>query len=99
MLKADREVRLTPIEYRLLLHMASNVGISLSRDRLIEVAWGPGLFLENERTVDVHIRHLREKLESNPAAPALIQTVRGFGYRLVVETADVQQRHPDVKKS
>ena len=75
-------VQLTPIEYRLLACMALNLDIPLSRERLIEGAWGGDIYLEDVRTVDVHIRHLREKLEDDPAAPTLIETVRGFGYRL-----------------
>lgn len=75
------EVILTPIELKLLLHFLNNPGISMSRNTLIEAVWGYGYALEDERTVDVHIRHLREKLEENPSAPRFIITVRGFGYR------------------
>lgn len=77
-----QEVPLTPIELRLLTTFLRNRGISLSRGQLISAAWGEAVFLEDERTVDVHIRHLREKIEPDPSSPTLIQTVRGHGYRL-----------------
>ena len=80
--KGKNKVALTPIEYRLLHCLAQNPGTTLSRGRLIEEAWGHDMFLEDERTVDVHIRHLREKIEDSPGNPDLIETVRGFGYRL-----------------
>lgn len=85
-LRVTREgepIDLTPIEFRLLAHLARNPDIPLTRERLIEAVWGPNIFLEDERTVDVHIRHLREKLEDDPANPRFIHTVRGIGYRFV----------------
>lgn len=82
-----REVRvdgesvvLKPQEYTLLLALASDPGAALSRDRLIARAWGFD-FSGNERTVDVHIRRLRAKLEE-PFGLALVETLHGFGYRL-----------------
>lgn len=79
----DEEVLLTPIEFRLLLTLAERPGITLSRDVIIDQVWGPGYVLEDERTVDVHIRHLREKIEPDPANPVFIVTVRGYGYRFM----------------
>ena len=82
--KGDAVAALTPVEYKLLLTLATHADMPLSRERLIEEVWGYNIFLADERTVDVHIRHLREKLEEEPSKPVLIQTVRGFGYRLCI---------------
>ena len=76
------EVSLTPIEYKLLVALASSPDRAFSRAQLIRAGWGESIFLEDERTVDVHIRHLREKLEDDPARPAIVETIRGFGYRM-----------------
>jgi len=82
-----REVRLNgqplslkPKEYELLLFLARHRGQVVSRDHIFERVWGWG-FSGGSRTVDVHIRWLREKLEPIPAQPARIVTVRGAGYR------------------
>ena len=80
-----REIHLTPIELKVLLCLVENAGATLTRPVLIEAAWGQGYFLEEERTVDVHIRHLREKIETDPSLPELIQTVRGYGYRFIAK--------------
>ena len=73
-------VRLKPKEFDLLLFLARNKGIALSRDLILERVWG-WTFDGNSRTVDVHVRWLREKLETDPADPRRIVTVRGIGYR------------------
>lgn len=78
---ASEEIFLTPIETRILLYFLDNPNQVVTRQQIITAVWGEQIFLEDERTVDVHIRHLREKLESDPANPQFIQTVRGFGYR------------------
>lgn len=79
--RSGSEIFLTPIEFKLLTYLLENRDIPLSRDRLIEQVWGDSINLEDPRTVDVHIRHLREKLEDDPSSPAHIKTVRGFGYK------------------
>jgi two-component system alkaline phosphatase synthesis response regulator PhoP len=61
--------------------MASEPGVVFSRERLLERVWGYGEYLEG-RGVDVHIRHLREKLGDDATAPRFIETVRGAGYRV-----------------
>ncbi|MCZ7571048.1 MAG: response regulator transcription factor [Ardenticatenaceae bacterium] len=76
----EREVILSPKEFDLLAELMRNPGIALSRDLLLERVWGYEWEGDN-RTVDVHIRWLREKIEPDPSAPTLIQTVRGIGYR------------------
>ncbi len=73
-------VHLKPKEYELLLFLAQNKNIALSRDLILERVWGWD-FDGESRTVDVHVRWLREKIEDDPARPTRIVTVRGVGYR------------------
>ncbi|HEX2171483.1 MAG TPA: response regulator transcription factor [Dehalococcoidia bacterium] len=80
--RGGRGVDLTPIEFRLLRHLAVHSGRPITRDALIEAVWGYSSDLGNDRTVDVHVRHLREKLEDDPATPRHLLTVRGVGYKL-----------------
>jgi len=77
----DRPVDLTYVEFELVRTMASRPGRVFSRQALLEALWGDYAYRE-PRTIDVHVRHLREKLEPDPHEPQLIQTVRGVGYRL-----------------
>jgi DNA-binding response OmpR family regulator len=77
----DKELVLSPREYSLLEIFVSNPKRVYSRDELIEKVWGLD-FDGDTKTVDVHICWLRQKLEEDPSKPKLIQTVRGFGYRL-----------------
>lgn len=74
-------VELTPIEFRLLYHLTSHPHQPFTRSQLIEQVWGYDSSVEAERTVDVHIRHLRQKLEADPAQPRWLVTVRGAGYK------------------
>jgi two-component system, OmpR family, response regulator len=76
-----KPVELTYVEFELLRTMAGRPGRVFSRQALLEALWGDYAYRE-PRTIDVHVRHLREKLEDDPHDPALIQTVRGVGYRL-----------------
>jgi two-component system, OmpR family, response regulator len=73
-------VQLTYVEFELLRILASNPGRVYSRRMLLEALWG-GADYREPRTIDVHVRHLREKLERDPAEPQYILTVRGVGYR------------------
>jgi DNA-binding response OmpR family regulator len=73
-------VQLTYVEFELLRILASNPGRVYSRRMLLEALWG-GADYREPRTIDVHVRHLREKLERDPADPEYILTVRGVGYR------------------
>jgi two-component system phosphate regulon response regulator PhoB len=75
-----RELSLSPKEYRLLELFMQHPRRVWSRDKLLEQIWGHDFFGDS-KTVDVHIRWLREKLEDNPSEPLYLQTVRGFGYR------------------
>ena len=73
-------VRLTYVEFEILAALARTPGRVFSRTMLLERVWGDAAY-RDPRTIDVHIRHLREKLESEPKTPELILTVRGVGYR------------------
>ena len=75
-----REVQLTFVEFELLALLASNPGVVFSRRQLLEKLRG-GADYREPRTIDVHVRHLREKIEREPREPELILTVRGAGYR------------------
>ena len=72
---------LTPKEYDLLVFLATNKGLVFSRDQLLDKVWGYD-YAGDTRTVDVHIRWLRQKLEIDPAKPEYLVTVRGAGYKL-----------------
>ena len=73
-------VQLTYVEFELLRALAGYPGRVFSRQSLLEALWGSADY-RDPRTIDVHVRHLREKLESDPARPEYILTVRGAGYR------------------
>jgi len=76
---AGKPVNLTHKEFELLKVLMLNKGIVLKRDFLLEKIWGYETEIDT-RTVDVHIRYLRQKIEANPAQPRYIETVRGVGY-------------------
>lgn len=80
--RGDQILNLTPTEFRLLVYMARHRGQALSREQLLEAVWGYDSEVENERTVNVHVRRLREKIELDPSQPLLLLTVPGIGYRL-----------------
>jgi DNA-binding response OmpR family regulator len=79
-LRGQQPLRLKPKEFDLLLFLARHRGIVLSRDLILERVWGWD-YAGGTRTVDVHVRWLREKIEPVPAHPERIVTVRGVGYR------------------
>ena len=79
-LQGEREVELTPREFDLLYILALNRGLAMSREKLLERIWGIEYY-GDLRTVDVHVRHLREKLGDDPSSPRYLETVRGVGYR------------------
>ena len=76
----DRQVGLTPKEFELLVHLMRNRGRVVTRDMLLDRIWGYE-FDGDTRTIDVHIRWLRSKIEVRPDKPSRIITVRGLGYR------------------
>ncbi|WP_249382493.1 response regulator transcription factor [Actinotalea sp. K2] len=80
----DRSVRLSALEFDLLVALGRAPGRVFSRQQLVEQVWG-GDFYGDERVVDVHIRNLRKQLDDDAAAPAIIGTVRGVGYKFLLE--------------
>ena len=80
-LKNGQELNLTKTEFRLLCELAQNPGRVFSRESLLDKVWGYDYFGDG-RLVDVHVRRLRTKVESDPANPRHVVTVRGLGYRL-----------------
>ena len=80
--RQNQNIFLTPIEFRLLRYLASHPNRPFTREALIESVWGYEEIIGDERTVDVHMRHLREKLEADPTNPRYLVTVRGVGYKL-----------------
>lgn len=82
-------ISLTAKEFELLKLLASRPGKVFTRDFLLDAVWGAD-YQSDTRTVDVHIRHLRQKIEDNPAEPWYIETVRGVGYRFRTKTTPNQ---------
>jgi two-component system phosphate regulon response regulator PhoB len=81
---AGRQVELSALEFRLLHHLASHPGLVFSRDQLLDRVWGNDRSV-TPRSVDVYIRRVREKIETEPQNPAYLQTVHGVGYRFLAE--------------
>jgi DNA-binding response OmpR family regulator len=81
--RTGRDVHLTKTEFRVLVELAQSPGRVFSREVLLERIWGYGYFGDG-RLVDVHVRRLRTKIESDPANPRHVVTVRGLGYKLQV---------------
>ena len=78
--RGEEVVELTPIEFKLLELFVQSRGRVLSRDRLLEAAWGPDTYA-SDRIVDNHIANLRRKIEPDPANPKYLRNLRGLGYR------------------
>ena len=78
--RGGKDLKLSPKEYKLLELFIQNPKRVWSRDDLIDQIWGIN-YIGDRKTVDVHIRWLREKIEANPSDPTKLSTVRGFGYR------------------
>ncbi len=78
-------IGLTPVEFRLLSYLARHRGQALTRTQIVEAVWGYAPDLESEKSIKVHIRHLREKIENDPSHPEWLLTVPGIGYRLASE--------------
>ena len=80
--RGGREINLTPTEFRLLVFLAQHPGQVFSRMQLIDNVWGSDGEFYDDRTVSVHVRRLREKIEIEPSDPRIVLTVPGLGYRL-----------------
>lgn len=79
----DKEVHLTPIEYKIIVLLSQNVGKVLTHDYIIKEIWGP--YLNENQTLRVNMANIRRKIEENPAEPKYIVTEVGVGYRMVDE--------------
>ena len=80
-LKENREVNLTNIEFRILYVLALHQGITLSKEKIYNYVWN-GEYLQDDSNITSHVRRLRKKIEANPSQPEYIQTVRGVGYKM-----------------
>jgi DNA-binding response OmpR family regulator len=78
--KSGREIDLTPREFNLIKIFIENRNKAINRDDILNLAWGQD-FIGDPKTVDVHVRRLREKLEDDPSNPKFVETVWGYGYR------------------
>lgn len=81
--KDDKPLSLTRKEYELLVLFMHHLNTPIDRQTLLEKVWGMD-FLGESRQVDIHISHLREKIENNPKEPQYLKTVRGIGYQMVI---------------
>ena len=81
--KNNIELDLTPREFTIIKMFMEKPGVALSRDEILNRLWGENYF-GDPKTVDVHIRRLREKIEDAPSEPKIIETIWGFGYRLKI---------------
>ncbi len=79
--KGGAEIELTPTEFTIMKVLMTHPGKAFSRDELLNAVWGKNYF-GDMKTVDVHIRRIREKIEGDPSSPQLVETVWGVGYRL-----------------
>jgi DNA-binding response OmpR family regulator len=76
-----REIVLTGKQFQIFFYLLRHLGQILTKEQIYEAVWGES-YIEGDKTLMVHIRYLREKLELDPAAPEVIETVRGIGYRV-----------------
>ena len=83
--RGEQIIPLKPTEFRLHSYLARHRGQALTRTPIVESVWGFAPDLESEKTIKVHIRHLREKIENDPSHLKLMLTVPGIGYRLASE--------------
>ncbi len=81
-MKNGTQVNFTPKEYELLLYLANKKGEIVERDKIITDLWGKHNLYSWSRSLDVHIQHIRQKIENNPKKPEFIQTVSGVGYKI-----------------
>jgi DNA-binding response OmpR family regulator len=92
----NKTLTLTATEFRLLEFLMSRPGVVFSREQLLDYVWGVDRAV-TDRTVDVHILRLRQKVEADPAAPALIRSVRGFGYLFDSNAGDAEATQTTAK--
>ena len=87
--KNGKLLNLTPTEYRMLSYLGTNKGRVMSRAQIVEAVWGYSADMDSEKTVTVHIRRLREKIEDDPSTPQILLTVPGIGYRISNQVTDL----------
>ena len=78
--RGDRRISLTPTEFEILRHLASDPAASTPARELLELLRDYEALDQDEKTINVHVSHLRDKIEDDPARPAFVLTVRGVGY-------------------
>ncbi|OKP79154.1 DNA-binding response regulator [Paenibacillus sp. P3E] len=78
---SGKEILLTGKQFQIFSYLLRHLGQILTKEQIYEAVWGES-YMEGDKTLMVHIRYLREKLELDPAAPEIIETVRGIGYRV-----------------
>ncbi|MEK4062111.1 MULTISPECIES: response regulator transcription factor [Paenibacillus] len=78
---SGKEILLTGKQFQIFSYLLRHLGQILTKEQIYEAVWGEA-YIEGDKTLMVHIRYLREKLELDPAAPEIIETVRGIGYRV-----------------
>jgi len=98
LLRKRKEIPLKPKEFDLIAFFIHHPGQVFSREQLLDHVWGRD-FVGDSRTVDVHVRWLREKLEKHPSKPKLLETVRGVGYRLRLPATRRQPAAPSTTDS
>ncbi|MNP52844.1 Sensory transduction protein regX3 [compost metagenome] len=79
--ESGEEVLLTSKQYHIFTYLLQHLNHILTKEQIYEAVWGEP-YMEGDKTLMVHIRYLREKLEHDPANPTIIETVRGLGYRV-----------------
>lgn len=79
--RTDQEIILTGKQHQIFMYFLRHPNQILTKDQIFEAVWGE-VFIEGDKTLMVHIRHLREKIEVNPSKPSIIETIRGIGYRV-----------------
>ncbi|NQW16595.1 MAG: response regulator transcription factor [Chloroflexi bacterium] len=87
-----KELRLSPLEFKMLAALVANAGQVLSQERLIDLVWGADSLETAPESVRLYVSYVRGKIEENPRKPRLIQTVREFGYRYVAPERGVVER-------
>ena len=87
MVASGRRVQLTPTEFRLLYHLASNPGVVMTHETLLSRVWGPE-YRDASHYVRLYVNYLRQKLEDDAAHPRHFLTVRGHGYRFVAQSEE-----------
>lgn len=81
--ETNEEIQLTGKQYQLLQFFVRHLNQILTKEQLYEGVWGER-YIEGDKTLMVHIRYLRERIERNPAKPTIIETIRGIGYRVKI---------------